>query len=1123
MTHRLFADRFVVTRPDAAIDLATGEPVWLRMLSFVEPRCRERWLRRCAALSRFAHPHLVGLADYGPVSASTDFEAWRCAPPPHAPWRGRRSSPRLAVDDANAALRSHGLDIVPVGPSTLLDVGGRPTIWPGEEPAPARERTDGQAAAPREGVSELETLAQRLEEVLDGGLSGRPRSVHLTLRHSRHLPLASLVLARSARLRGYVPVSWRLLDPEQAGPRGWRDTIEGRHVVVLCDDAGADVRSRCALFFLGIALASDRPHVLLWLVPSAARETIPVRPSRSWRVAEESVPYSPDAVIAQWTPALVPGRRRPEAAAPWPSERAGAGRHAHLERWLRDAEGRAARRGDAAGAGEAVLALGRLCLWRGRVAEALRAFDGARLHFERAGLGPRVVFAGALAGLALTDDARFADAESALRAACIAAGTLHDRSAGRLARIGLARCLVWQGRFDEAFECLESASPAGELESDETRLPEAVGWRGGGVLAQPRRGSAVARLREAPAPFGDGWAIGTVDALVAQACLAGRAALGMGDLAAAGRSSAAARERAAITGTPTDVAVACRTRAMLFRALGDLPAAREQVEQGLEAARRAHDPLRAIRLRLVLAEALVDERRSSEARHVLARLGRLDIQRLPPIVGRALQEVLKRGPDSGRGPSIAGGGPGARRRAEGAGRSRVADAIVEILAVCEAAEDEASSLRTIAGILRQRLRAAVVGCAVIDDGHPVVLAHEGVGRTPEGVAERAIDLGLDVPPSSSATGLEAAVPIRAAGRTIGAWTCRWAADQAPNWDHASDLLAAAAAAVAATVHAVVERRAQPSPDRSIAEIIGISAALRSLREAILHAAPTPFNVVIEGESGSGKELVARAIHRLGPRAKRPLCPLNCAALTDDLLEAELFGHARGAFTGAVAERRGLFEEAHQGTLVLDEVGELTPRAQAKLLRAIQEGEVRRLGENHPRAVDVRIVAATNRPLRDAVEAGAFRADLLYRLEVIRIVVAPLRERVEDIPILAAHFWHQAAARVGSRCSLSAATVAALARYQWPGNVRELQNVMAALAVGAGRRGSLGPDRLPAAIRADGLGGDDTRNLDAARRQFEAGFVRAALARAGGRRAQAAEELGVTRQGLAKLLARLKVE
>jgi transcriptional regulator with PAS, ATPase and Fis domain len=262
------------------------------------------------------------------------------------------------------------------------------------------------------------------------------------------------------------------------------------------------------------------------------------------------------------------------------------------------------------------------------------------------------------------------------------------------------------------------------------------------------------------------------------------------------------------------------------------------------------------------------------------------------------------------------------------------------------------------------------------------------------------------------------------------------------------------------------------------------------------------------------------VHRSGPRRDRPFSTLNCAALPDDLVEAELFGHARGAFTGAVAERTGVFEDAHSGTLFLDEIGELSPRAQAKVLRVIQEGELRRIGENVSRRVDVRIVAATNRDLRHEVEAGRFRLDLLYRLDVVRIVVPPLRDRPEDISVLIDHFWGEATRRLSSHATLAVTTRAALTSYGWPGNVRELQNVLAALAVRSPKRGIVQATALPpqftTADRAD------TWRLQNARRTFEEQFIRAALVRTGGRRGQAADELGVSRQGLTKLMARLGI-
>ncbi|HXE79220.1 MAG TPA: sigma 54-interacting transcriptional regulator, partial [Vicinamibacterales bacterium] len=336
------------------------------------------------------------------------------------------------------------------------------------------------------------------------------------------------------------------------------------------------------------------------------------------------------------------------------------------------------------------------------------------------------------------------------------------------------------------------------------------------------------------------------------------------------------------------------------------------------------------------------------------------------------------------------------------------------------------------------------------------------------------------------------------------------------------LLAAVAAAAAPVLQTLIDLQ-RPSCRGTTAdvELLGESEAMREIRRAVARAADAPFPVLIQGESGAGKELVARAIHRASARRNRNFCALNCAALPDELLEAELFGHARGAFTGAVGERAGLFEEADSGVLFLDEVGELTPRGQAKLLRAIQEGEIKRLGETFARKVDVRIIAATNRSLEQEVAAGRFRRDLRYRLDVIRLTIPPLRDRPEDIPLLAQHLWRSAAARVGSRAVLGGGVMAALARYDWPGNVRELQNVLAALAVSAPKRGVVSAGSLPATLAANAVRGS-ARTLEEARRLFEERYVRAALARAGGDRGRAAAELGVTRQGLAKLMGRLGV-
>ena len=201
-------------------------------------------------------------------------------------------------------------------------------------------------------------------------------------------------------------------------------------------------------------------------------------------------------------------------------------------------------------------------------------------------------------------------------------------------------------------------------------------------------------------------------------------------------------------------------------------------------------------------------------------------------------------------------------------------------------------------------------------------------------------------------------------------------------------------------------------------------------------------MVIEGESGTVKELIARAIHENGPRGQAIFVPVSCAVLGDELFESEMFGHARGAFTGASQDRKGLLELSSGGTVFPDEAAELTPRAQARLLRVLQDGEIRRLGENRTERLDLRVVAATNRPLDAEAAARRFRNDLLYRLEVLRLTAPPLRDRGPDGAGLTDHCWKDIAAAAGSRATLARETVAALAAHPWPGNVGELQNVLA---------------------------------------------------------------------------------
>jgi transcriptional regulator with GAF, ATPase, and Fis domain len=231
-------------------------------------------------------------------------------------------------------------------------------------------------------------------------------------------------------------------------------------------------------------------------------------------------------------------------------------------------------------------------------------------------------------------------------------------------------------------------------------------------------------------------------------------------------------------------------------------------------------------------------------------------------------------------------------------------------------------------------------------------------------------------------------------------------------------------------------------ERRFQQLVGHSPALEGVLEQVERVAPTDSTVLIQGETGTGKELIARAIHNISARCGRPFIKLNCAAIPFDLLESELFGHEKGAFTGAIAQKMGRFELAHTGTLFLDEVGDIPLALQPKLLRVLQEQEFERLGSGRTQRVDVRLVAATNRDLADLVKRTEFRSDLFYRLDVFPILLPPLRERRDDIPVLVRHFAELFARRMGKRIDqIAAETMLAFQAHPWPGNVRELQNVV----------------------------------------------------------------------------------
>ena len=235
---------------------------------------------------------------------------------------------------------------------------------------------------------------------------------------------------------------------------------------------------------------------------------------------------------------------------------------------------------------------------------------------------------------------------------------------------------------------------------------------------------------------------------------------------------------------------------------------------------------------------------------------------------------------------------------------------------------------------------------------------------------------------------------------------------------------------------------QASYERRFEQVIGNSPALEAVLEQVERVAPTDSTVLIQGETGTGKELIAHAIHNISSRCGRPFVRLNCAAIPLDLLESELFGHEKGAFTGAIAQKIGRFELADKGTLFLDEVGDIPPALQPKLLRVLQEQEFERLGSTRTHQVDVRLVAATNRDLAEMVNRGQFRSDLYYRLNVFPVQLPPLRARTEDIPALVMHFVEVFGRRMGRQIErIPAETMSALNSYQWPGNIRELQNLV----------------------------------------------------------------------------------
>jgi DNA-binding NtrC family response regulator len=318
-----------------------------------------------------------------------------------------------------------------------------------------------------------------------------------------------------------------------------------------------------------------------------------------------------------------------------------------------------------------------------------------------------------------------------------------------------------------------------------------------------------------------------------------------------------------------------------------------------------------------------------------------------------------------------------------------------------------------------------------------------------------------------------------------------------------------------------------APAAPVGQIVGTTPAMLAVYKTVAHVAPTTATVLIVGESGTGKELVARAIHAKSPRSGKSFVAINCGALPESILESELFGHERGSFTGASATKRGMFEEARGGTLFLDEIGEISPKMQVQLLRVLQESEIRRVGATETIKVDVRVVAATNRDLKNEVMSGRFREDLLFRLQVVTVRVPPLRERRGDIALLIRHFVARHADRLGRQAPRVAAEVhQILATYDFPGNVRELSHIIERAMLLA-REGVIAVGDLPPEVTRAWMahGAAPTGELGSLAEDWptlatlERRYIDRVLSRTGGNKTRAADVLGIDRRTLNRMFAR----
>ena len=1057
----LVADRFALGEHGAAVDRATGETVRLSIVPAPPRAITQARADLCARLSALRHPLLRPLVDYG-MSGRDWFEAHADIGPCRLP----------AAQAAGAALhlirflRSIGVELT----AEMAMRHVRPAV--ADRAAPA-----GLLGIVIQARRCLEAVAAVLES---GGPPGAT-AIAIVGEPDAGLRTARVQLARLARCAGYVVLDRRFDgddDPSEPGRHvcllEWMTASE-RLPAALARAAAAGARRHVWMRFCRVPPATDNV-LLIQLEPMTMRDLTSA-------IYLDGI--GPDAAAVREAAALADGRPgvlvrtlaggERGTTASWVHETAPeyvVSRH--------QADGKPGTLGDGrAGVARLQRAVHAACALalRGRHNRAARVLARCVASLAARGATSEAASASCALGELLLDRAQ---PDRAAAAFARARGLASGGATGLRVLVGTGRAALEQARFSDAEAVFRTAALTDDSGNATIWLARTLCLRGQLDAAEAVLGDRAPALRS------------EIRRLT-------------GDFAGAAQAAGVAVREAEERDDPSAICEARLAAARVQAALGDEGQVRSHLRPALSAARRARRPAARI-LAAVEAMACLEAcgvRAPAAARARLIRAA----QGLSPLAAARARRALGE-PDAADALVL----PAPQER----------DLIQRFQTLLDAVHDmpdDAAALQAVADDLHRSLDACSIVIRSARLRRPVAAA----GRSWPGesaLTQPVVDGGGTV--FRPGVTPEAAEPVRAGGSVIGAVAARWVAGANPPPARIADLLRLAATVSAPLLRALSQAAVRAEPEGAYPDdLLGRGPAADRVREAIRRAALAPYPVLIEGESGSGKELAARAIHARSPRRARRFCAINCAALTEDLLEAELFGHARGAFTGALTERAGLFEEADQGTLFLDEAVELSGRAQAKLLRVLQEGEVRRVGENIPRRVDARIVAATNRSLEEETRAGRFRLDLRFRLDVIRIAIPPLRERPDELPWLAERIWAEAAARVGTRATLGDDVLAALARYDWPGNVRELQNVIASIAVHGPRRGRVPVALLPSRIGAQAMvnGG----GIDEARLDFERRFVRAALARAGGRRSAAAAQIGVSRQGLAKIIKRLGLE